>query len=82
MILIRDFHLIRDMAALLAFVLVTNFILGQFKPGFEGQPVTHTDHLWNFLGMALAGLAFCSIWPSASRNVIKYPLDFREGEQV
>ena len=35
-----------------------NLILGQFKPGFEGQPIAHTDHLWNFLGMVLAGLAF------------------------
>ena len=26
--------------------------------GFTGQPVAHNDHLWNFLGMALAGLAF------------------------
>ncbi|MDP1992209.1 MAG: hypothetical protein Q8K00_14460, partial [Syntrophales bacterium] len=32
---------------------------GQFKPGFEGQPVAHTMYLWNFLGMALSGLAFC-----------------------
>ncbi len=57
-ILIRDFHLISGVAALLVFALVTNFVLGQFKPGFEGQPVAHTDHLWNFLGMALSGLAF------------------------
>jgi hypothetical protein len=33
-------------------------VLGQFKPGFAGQPVAHTMELWNFLGMALAGLAF------------------------
>ena len=37
---------------------MTNFALGQFKPGFEGQPVAHTMQLWNFLGMALSGLAF------------------------
>lgn len=56
--LIKDFHLISGVAALLAFAFVTNLILGQFKPGFEGQPIAHTDHIWNFLGMALAGLAF------------------------
>jgi hypothetical protein len=33
-------------------------ILGQFKAGFEGQPIAHTNHLWNFLGMSLSGLAF------------------------
>ena len=35
-----------------------NLILGQFNPGFEGQPIAHTDHVWNFLGMSLSGLAF------------------------
>lgn len=57
-ILIRDFHLISGVAALLVFAFAANMLLGQFNPGFEGQPVAHTDHLWNFLGMALAGLAF------------------------
>jgi YedE family putative selenium metabolism protein len=57
-ILIKDFHLISGVAALLVFAFVTNMILGQFKPGFEGQPVAHTQHIWNFLGMALSGLAF------------------------
>lgn len=45
-------------AALLAGAFATNVALGQFHPGFADQPVAHTDGLWNFLGMALAGLAF------------------------
>ncbi|HQP25836.1 MAG TPA: YedE family putative selenium transporter [Smithellaceae bacterium] len=57
-ILIKDFHLISGVAALLVFAFVTNMVLGQFKPGFEGQPVAHTQHIWNFLGMVLSGLAF------------------------
>ncbi len=57
-ILLRDFHLISGVAGLLVAALAMNLILGQFKAGFAGQPVAHTDHLWNFLGMALAGLAF------------------------
>jgi YedE family putative selenium metabolism protein len=32
-----------------------NIILGKFKPGFAGQPIAHTEALWNFLGMALTG---------------------------
>ncbi len=56
--LARDFHLISGVAALLCAAFIMNLILGQFNPGFEGQPVAHTDHLWNFLGMLLAGLAF------------------------
>ncbi|HNQ01340.1 MAG TPA: YedE family putative selenium transporter [Syntrophales bacterium] len=57
-ILLRDFHLISGVAGLLVAAFAMNLILGQFKPGFAGQPIAHTDHLWNFLGMALAGLAF------------------------
>jgi hypothetical protein len=56
--LTRDFHLISGVTALLVFAFATNLILGQFKAGFEGQPVAHTNHLWNFLGMSLSGLAF------------------------
>lgn len=56
--LIRDFHLVSGVAATLVFALATNWIVGQFHPGFEGQPVAHTNHIWNFLGMALSGLAF------------------------
>lgn len=57
-ILIRDFHLLSGVLALLVSAFVMNVILGQFKPGFVGQPIAHSDHLWNFLGMALSGLAF------------------------
>ena len=56
--IIRDFHLISGVLALLVFAFVMNLILGQFRPGFEGQPIAHTQHIWNFLGMTLAGLAF------------------------
>lgn len=52
--LIRDFHLVSGVAALLIFAFGMNVILGQFKPGFAGQPIAHMDHLWNFLGMALS----------------------------
>lgn len=56
--LIKDFHLISGVAALLVFAFLTNLVLGQFNPGFEKQPVAHTSFVWNFLGMTLAGLAF------------------------
>lgn len=54
--LIRDPHLFRGLVAALVAALVTNLILGQFRLGFEGQPVAHSNHLWNFLGMVLVGL--------------------------
>jgi YedE family putative selenium metabolism protein len=33
-------------------------VLGQFNPGFTGQPVAHSQSFWNFSGMLVAGLAF------------------------
>ncbi len=57
-ILFRQTHLLGGFIALLAAAFTTNFILGQFKPGFTGQPVAHALYFWNFAGMTLAGLAF------------------------
>ncbi len=59
---IRDFILIRDNYLLLGFIgiflgaLVLNLSFGFFKAGFEGQPIAHTMHIWNFLGLFLVGL--------------------------
>jgi len=58
-LLFRQMHLLSGFIALIITAFVVNFIVGQFKPGFEGQPVAHTMHIWNFAGMALSGLAFC-----------------------
>lgn len=58
LILFGQTHLFGGLLALLVFALGANIVLGQFHPGFEGQPVAHTVHVWNFLGMGLAGLAF------------------------
>lgn len=57
-ILVRDFHLFSGVLALLIGALAVNLVLKQFSPGFEAQPVAHSNHLWNFLGMMLSGLAF------------------------
>ena len=58
-VLFRQTHLLFGFIALIGAAAATNIILGQFHPGFTGQPVAHTLHFWNFAGMALAGLAFC-----------------------
>lgn len=54
-LLFKDWHLLTGYIALFATVLIGNLILGNFNLGFADQPVAHTDGLWNFLGMALAG---------------------------
>jgi YedE family putative selenium metabolism protein len=59
LILMRDTHLVSGVVALIVVAILTNLVLGQFGPlSFFGQPVAHSQHLWNFLGMVLAGLAF------------------------
>ena len=58
LVLFGQAHLFWGVVALAVAAFVTNLILGQFHPGFTGQPVAHTMSLWNFLGMTLAGLAF------------------------
>ena len=58
LILLRDAHLFIGLVAMVVFAAITNIALGQFKASFEGQPVAHTNILWNFMGMVLAGLAF------------------------
>jgi len=58
LVLFRQTHLLSGVIALIVAAFVTNLILGQFHPGFGGQPIAHTMHIWNFAGMVLAGLAF------------------------
>ena len=58
LILIRDMHLMTGVIGLIVGAFLTNLVFNQFHPGFVGQPVAHSSHLWNFGGMVLAGLAF------------------------
>lgn len=58
LILFRQTHLMLGFLSLLIFAFITNVLLGQFHPGFEGQPVANTQSFWNFTGMLVAGLAF------------------------
>lgn len=55
LILFREPKLILGFVAIFAAALVGSLCLGSFNPGFESQPVAHSDGLWNALGMFLAG---------------------------
>ncbi len=57
-ILIRNTYLLSGILGIIGAAFIMNLILGQFKAGFMNQPIAHTDYLWNFMGMALSGLAF------------------------
>jgi len=61
--LVRDAYLFRGIASFFVGALAMNYLLGNFAEGgiyhwgFTQQPVAHNNHLWNFLGMTLAGLS-------------------------
>jgi len=57
-VLIRDVHLLSGAVALTVAAFLTNLALGQFRALPADRIIAHSNHLWNFLGMALAGLAF------------------------
>lgn len=58
LMLIKDTHFLFGLLGIFVFALAGNLILNfdSFNLGFANQPIAHTNHLWNFLGMALVGL--------------------------
>lgn len=56
-ILVRDTYLLKIYGVLFVAALFGNMYFGFFKLGFDGQPLAHTQHVWNFLGLLLTGLA-------------------------
>lgn len=57
LILMKNFDLISIIAALFAVMVVYNIANGSFHLGFSGQPIAHSQHLWNILGMYVVGFA-------------------------
>ena len=51
----KDMHLLWGFIAIFVTVLIGNLAMHNFKFGFTSQPVAHSSHVWNFLGMLLAG---------------------------
>jgi YedE family putative selenium metabolism protein len=55
MFLIKNPSMLLIYAAIFVFALAGNLLTGKVNVGFANQPIAHTDFVWNFLGMALAG---------------------------
>ena len=61
LVLFREWKILMGFLAILVSALICNLVLTAVKAGtfftlgLEGQPVAHTDGLWNFLGMLLTG---------------------------
>lgn len=53
--MLKDFHLLYGFVAIFVVMLVGNLAMGKFHLGFALQPIAHSAHLWNLLGMVLVG---------------------------
>lgn len=56
-LLVRDTYLLKIYGVIFLAALVGNQYFGVFKFGFDGQPLAHSMHIWNFLGLFLTGMA-------------------------
>lgn len=57
LIYLKDFSLLSGLIAFFITVFAGNLVLGEINLGFSAQPIAHSDGVWNFLGMAVVGLA-------------------------
>ena len=53
--MLKDLHLLYGFVAIFFVTLIGNLIMGNFHLGSALQPVAHSAHLWNLLGMVLVG---------------------------
>ena len=53
--MLKDLHLLYGFVAIFVVTLIGNLIMGKFHLGFALQPIAHSAHLWNLLGMVLVG---------------------------
>ena len=54
-VMLGDFHLLYGFAAIFVVTLVGNLAMNRFNLGFALQPIAHSAHVWNLLGMVLVG---------------------------
>lgn len=57
--------------AFLGSALVVNLATGRFNPGFAGQPGSHQEYIWSFLGMVLVGWFSVLIGGCPFRQLVK-----------
>lgn len=62
LLMVRDTYLFSGIISFFIGAIICNYALGNFASGFYhwgfiDQPIAHNNHLWNFLGMTLVGLA-------------------------
>lgn len=68
--LFGDWNLLSGFIALIVVALIGNVVTGKFNLGFAGQPIAHTDGVWNFLGMAAVGLGSAMLGGCPLRQLV------------
>lgn len=68
--LIRDPHLLYGFLAVFVLALLGSVAFGYFNPGFDAQPVAHSDGFWNFTGMFIVGLGSIMLGGCPLRQLI------------
>lgn len=56
-ILMKNFDLLTIIGGFFVVMTCYNLVTGGFHLSFTGQPVAHSQHLWNFLGLYVVGFA-------------------------
>ncbi len=70
MIMFKDSHLLLGFIAIFVVALIGNLLAGSFNLGFADQPVAHTNHFYNFLGMLATGLGAALLGGCPLRQLI------------
>lgn len=70
MIMFKDNHLLLGFVAIFAVALVGNLVTNNFSLSFVDQPVAHTNHFYNYLGMLATGLGAALLGGCPLRQLI------------
>jgi len=70
MIMFKDSHLLSGFAAIFVVALVGNLLTGNFNLGFAEQPIAHSNHFYNYLGMLTVGLGAALLGGCPLRQLI------------
>lgn len=70
MIMFKDSHLLSGFAAIFVVALIGNLITGNFNLGFAEQPIAHSNHFYNYLGMLATGLGAALLGGCPLRQLI------------
>ncbi len=69
-VMFKEFGLLAGFVCIVIAVLVGNAIQGTLSFSFEGQPIAHTEWLWNMLGMTVVGWGCCLLGGCPLRQLV------------